>query len=414
MVLTTDLHILKKPRIQPRLPIGVGGVEIGDLEKRYLNEVIESGRLSYGRFSKNFEAKFASFHDCRYAIMSNSGTSSLQVALAALKEAGRWRDGDEIIVPAVTFIATSNIVLQNKLKPVFVDVDSAAYNIDPAKIERAVTAKTRAVIPVHLFGLPCDMDPIVDIARRKRLKILEDSCETMFAKYKSKPVGSFGDIGCFSTYIAHILVTGVGGLATTNSAKLAVLMRSMINHGRDGVYLSIDDDNNRSKDDLWRIVERRFRFVRMGYSYRATEMEAALGLGQLENWPKNIAKRQANANYLREGLRDYEQWLQLPSCPPDCEHAFMMFPIVIRAGHVSKKRLVMFLESRGIETRDMLPLINQPFYQKLFGRLESKYPVARWINKNGFYIGCHPYLEKPELDFVLETFHDFFRGDDQK
>lgn len=391
------------------LPIGVGGISFGKEERQYFKKILKTTRLSYGTFMKNFENRFARLHNCRYAVMSNSGTSSLQTAVAALKEVYRWKDGDEILVPAITFIATSNVVLQNRLKPVFIDVDPKTYNLDPTQIEKHLTPRSRAIIPVHLFGLPCEMDPILELARKKALRVIEDSCETMFVKYKGKSVGSFGDIGCFSTYIAHLLVTGVGGLATTNSPRLSVLMRSLISHGRDKIYLSIDDDNVNSSSKLRRIVQRRFRFVRMGYSYRATEMEAALGLAQLKNWKENILKRQFNAQYLIQGLKPFEEWLQLPTCPSYSQHSFMMFPLVLKGKEPKKNDLVFFLESHGIETRDMLPLINQPFYRKLFGNLEPQYPIARWINHNGFYIGCHPWLKKHELDYVLKIFHTFFK-----
>ena len=171
----------------------------------------------------------------------------MQIAIAALKEANHWEDGDEIIVPALTFIATSNTIIQNNLKPVFVDVENGSFNIDPKKIEDKVTNKTRAILPVHLLGLPADMTPIMQIAKRHGFKVIEDSCETMFARYKGKSVGSFGDIGCFSTYVAHYIVTGVGGLNVTNNPKLATIMRSLANHGRDSIYITIDDDNTKSK-----------------------------------------------------------------------------------------------------------------------------------------------------------------------
>jgi len=194
--------------------IGVGGIVLGKKEKEYLAQVISSNRLSYGPFSKKFEQKFAKAHGTRFGLFMNSGTSALQVALAALKEKYQWKDGDEVLVPAATFIATSNVILQNNLTPVFVDVDEATYNIDPSLIENKITKRTRCIIPVHLFGLPCDMKPIMNIAKRHNLRVLEDSCETMFAKDQGKSVGSFGDIACFSTYVAHLIVTGVGGVGS--------------------------------------------------------------------------------------------------------------------------------------------------------------------------------------------------------
>src|SRR5208282_5840813 len=180
--------------------ISVGGLKFGPREKKYLQQVIRSNRISYGPFSQKFEQHFAKAHGCRFGVFCNSGTSALHIALAALKERHGWQDDDEVLVPAVTFVATANIVFHNRMRPVFVDVDRATYNMDPALIEEKITPRTRAIIPVHLTGLPCDMDPILDIAARRNLRVIEDSCETVFGDYHGRKVGSMGDIGCFSTY----------------------------------------------------------------------------------------------------------------------------------------------------------------------------------------------------------------------
>lgn len=389
--------------------IELGYLKIGETGRRYISEVLDSGRLSAGKFIASFEREFARQHGCPFGIMCNSGTSALQVALAALKEQRHYNDGDEVLIPSVTFIATSNIVLQNRMVPVFVDVDPSTYNLDPNEIPKRVTDKTRAIIPVHLFGLPCEMDPIMDIARQKNIGVVEDSCETMFVRYKGKTVGSFGDLACFSTYVAHLLVTGVGGIILTPDEKISVLCRSLINHGRDAIYLNIDDDDRaRGTDRFDEIVGKRFSFVRMGYSYRVTELEGALGLAALEEKGSMLEKRLQNALYLIQGLRDLESHLQMPSWPPYSEHAFMLFPLVVRPP-VERDNLLFFLEQRGIETRTLMPLLNQPFYRKLFGDLEKDYPVASALNRRGFYIGCHQGLARDDLDYVLEQFHDFFR-----
>lgn len=393
----------------PLRQIGVGGVVLGPVERRYVNDVLDKGRLSYGEYTRAFEQEFARLHDRRVAIFCNSGTSALQVALHALKRRYGWRDGDEVLVPAVTFVASANVVLQNRLIPVFVDVEPDYYELEPAQIEQHITPRTRAIMPVHLFGQPCDMEPILALAEANRLKVIEDSCETMFARYHGAPVGSFGDVACFSTYVAHLIITGVGGLAATNDLELATMMKSLFNHGRDGIYLSMDDDQTSDATKLVSIVERRFHFTDIGYSYRATELEAAIGLAQLERWEEIIAARQRNAAALTAGLEPLQAHLQLPRIRPDTEHAFMMYPIVVRDPNVSRDELVFFLERRRIETRPMLPLINQPVYRELFGDLESRYPVARWINQNGFYIGCHGGLGPAELDYMIETFQAFFR-----
>ncbi|MFQ5352994.1 MAG: DegT/DnrJ/EryC1/StrS family aminotransferase, partial [Candidatus Binatia bacterium] len=203
--------LLKQPD-GPRRQIGVGGFTISERAKELVREVLESNRLTAGPMMSRFEQLIAESHDSRYALMCNSGTSALHIALAALMEQDGWQEGDEVIVPAITFIATANVVLYNNLKPVFVDVEADFYDIDPAKIEERITERTRAIMPVHIGGLPCDMDPILAIAEKHGLRVIEDSAECMFARYKGRPVGSFSDIGCFSTYAAHIISTGVGGL----------------------------------------------------------------------------------------------------------------------------------------------------------------------------------------------------------
>lgn len=384
----------------------MGDFRIGRRGRRYLSEVIRSSRISHGPFSERFERAFARAHDCRFAVFCNSGTSALHIALAALKEERGWGDGDEVLVPAVTFVATSNIVLHNRMVPVFVDVDPLTYNMDPALIEAKITPRTRAIIPVHLLGLPADMDPIREIAAQNNLRIIEDSCETAFASYKGRKVGSLGDIGCFSTYVAHYIVTGVGGLATTNDPNLAVRLKSLMNHGRDSIYLHIDDDEGVSGERLHAMVAKRFSFVSPGHSFRATEFEAALGLAQMEAKERIIASRLRNARLITKGLKDLEDLLQLPTVPPGRDHMFMLYPLVLRQGE--KTDLVNFLEDRGIETRDLLPLINQPVYRKMFGDLESRYPVARWLNRSGFYIGCHQYLVRADIDHLVRQVHAFF------
>ncbi|MCK4597909.1 DegT/DnrJ/EryC1/StrS family aminotransferase [bacterium] len=398
--------MVKKKHYQPSRQIGVGGLEIGPLERKYVNEVLDSSRLSHGPFSQRFESLFAGEHDCRYACFLNSGTSALHIALAVLKERHGWRDGDEVLVPAVTFISTANIVIYNGMRPVFVDVGSRTYNMDPAQMEEKITGRTRAVIPVHLFGLPAQMDAIMEVADRRGLRLIEDSCETMFATCGGKKVGSFGDIGCFSTYVAHILVTGVGGFCTTNDPQLAVMLKSSMNHRRDEIYLRIDDDKTEDKQKLFEMAARRFRFVRFGHSFRATELEAAIGLAQLEQKEEFLQRRRRNALILTEGLKHLDDRLQLPTVPENRTHAYMMFPMVLR--DAPKRELVNYLEERKIETRDMLALLDQPIYRKIFGDMGSNFPVANWINESGFYVGCHPYLKPEELEYVVQTIGEYF------
>lgn len=397
--------------MKTNIQIPIGTLSIGKTAKRLVNKALDENRLSYGPISARFENNFAKAHDSKFTIFTASGTCALQIALHTLKEIHGWKDGDEVLVPAVTFIATSNIVITNNLKPVFVEVDPKTYNINPAEIAKHITKKTRAIIPVHLFGLPADMDEILSIAKKHNLKIIEDSCETMGVKYKGRSVGSLGDIACFSTYVAHLVTTGVGGLATTNNPEYAVKMKSLMNHGRDSIYLSIDDDKGIEKKadtDAFKLISRRFSFVDVGYSFRVTEMEAALGIEQLQSLPVFLKKRNANAQYLIKHLAPLADRLMFPTIPEDRGHSFLGFPITIIDEKIKRDDLIMHLEKHGIETRYAMPLINQPIYRKLFGNLDKKYPHAAHINENGFYIGIHQGLTKIDLGHIVRVFNDFF------
>jgi len=385
--------------------VGVGCSKISDRARKYVNQALDNPWFIHGQFVKRLEQEFSALHGCKFGLVTNSGTSSLHIAIQALKELHGWKDGDEVLVPSVTFVATANVVIHNRLRPVFVDVEKDYYGMDPHLIEQKITPKTRAIIPVHLFGQPCDMESIMKIARKHKLKVVEDSCETMFASFKGKAVGSWGDIGCFSLYVAHILSAGVGGINTTNNPAYHDRLRSLMNHGRDTVFIDIGDDKNKSEDDLRDIIARRFSFVNVGHSFRVTEMEGAIACAELEERDHNLRQRKKNARYLIDNLADVKQ-IQLPKTRSGADHSFMMFPIVVR--NEAKTKLVNYLEKNGVETRDMLPLVNQPIYQKLYGTKESDYPIAQWINQGGFYVGCHHHLKKEGLDRIVRLIKAYF------
>lgn len=359
---------------------------------QYLNRIIYTGQLSYGHFSQRFEKEFATLHDCEFGVLSNSGTSSLLVAIQALKEYHKWNDGDEVLVPALTFVATVNVVLQSGLKPILVDVEKDYYCLNPELIR--VGKKTRAIIPVHAFGQPADMMSIWDACNN--LQIIEDSCEAMFVKTSDHPVGSWGSISCFSTYMAHLITTGVGGISLTSNPDYARLMRSLCNHG-----LAYDDLSNEGEFNP-RKLHRDFVFERVGHSFRITELEAAIGLAQLETYQSMIAKRQTNARYLTDNLQSLP--LQLPSIRRHTQHAFMMYPVVCLEGN--RDKLTEHLNKHGIETRRMLPLISQPVYKDMWN--PDDYPVAKWIDDNGFYCGIHQNLTQDNLDYMVEVMRGFY------
>ena len=393
--------------------IGVGYALITDLEKKYVNMALDSGRLSPGPFVQKFEKKFAEMHKQKYGIACNSGTSSLHVALEALKEKYSWDQNSEVLVPAITFIATSNAVMHAGMKPVFVDVDSRTYNIDTKLIEEKITENTVAIMPVHTFGQPCEMDSIVKIATKYGLKIVEDCAEAHFAVYKGRPVASFSNIAGSSTYVAHTITTGIGGVITTDDTNLAEIARSLIAHGRACTCENCIAYNSKQvcKLRMQTEMDRRFMMIRLGSSYRIGELEGALGVAQLENKDFIINTRKANAKILTDGLKDVEQYLQLPYYPEYVEHSFMMYPLVIKDDKAfTRNEIVKYLEQNNIETRTMLPLLNQPIYKEIFGDIEKDYPVAQWINNNGFYVGCHHGLSKEELNMIIKTIHAFLEN----
>lgn len=390
--------------------IGVGCVDIGPKEKEYVNRVLDSGLVTAGPVLDKFETDFAAVHGCRHGLFLNSGTDALRCALAALKEANGWSDGDEVIVPALTFIATSNIVLQNAMKPVFADVDPETFNINPAEIPFRITPNTRAIIVVHLFGLPCDMRPILAAAKKYGLKIIEDSCETMGVKYRGKVVGSFGDIACFSTYAAHVITTGVGGLAITNDIELSKLMRSYANHGRDPQFLGFRDSFRLNPQKYEKegqaadLISKRFSFQRIGYSARGTQLEAALGLAQLKRLPEILQTRSDNYFFLNVQLSE-TPGIRLQKTPEESGHAAMMFPIVLTNPTLSRADVMKAIEDRGVETRPFFNILGQrPYLTE--GNREDLCPEAKYLSRQGFYVACHHLLDPRDLWQIADVVKD--------
>lgn len=385
--------------------VGTGTFKATERMHELVTQVLASGRISYGPMSQRLEKEVAHLHNCDYGVLSNSGTSSLHVALQALKEVHGWADGDEVIVPALTFVATINVVLHNRLTPVFVDVEPDTFGMDPTLLMAAVTDRTRAVIPVHLFGQACRMTSIMKVVEVYGLKVIEDSCETMFVSHFGSPVGSMGDIGCFSFYNAHLLTAGVGGMAVTNRPEYASKMRSLVNHGLDIGELNVDENFSPRP-----MTGRAFRFTHPGHSFRITELEAALALAQLEDKDHILGGRRRNARHLTASLGYLNDHWEAKLIPPAVgegnEHAWMMYPIMIGNDNVAKTGLTRWLNENGIETRDMMPITNQPIFSSMLE--PNDFTVADWINHKGFYIGCHQELEPDDMEYVKAVMGKYF------
>lgn len=356
-----------------------------------VDQALNSGRLSYGPLSRQFEAMWAKLHGCSQGVFVNSGTSALHLTLQALKTMRHWPDAAEVIVPATTFVATYNAVVHNRLKPVVVDVDPWHFGMTLESFRKSITKNTVAVVPVHILGRPCDIGRIASEARDRGIAVVEDSCEAVGSRLCGKVVGSFGDAACFSTYAAHPVVTGVGGMVTTNDPDLALTVRSLANHGRDPSYLSIDDPCDPSL---------RFKFVEQGHSFRATELEAAIGIPQLEGWEDTAMARRSKAYALWNKLpkrlssvpfMDFDGSLGVWTVP-------MNYPLLCRDAE-EKRRFVTALEDAGVQTRDLVTLVGQPCY----GGGDFNCPVSADLARKALYIGCHQGMTEDDLIRIAKT-----------
>jgi len=374
-----------------------------------VTRVLQSGRLSYGPVSQNFETIFAMHHDSTYGVLSNSGTSSLVVAIQALADKYNWNPFmTEIIVPSVTFVATVNAVLHNGCKPVFIDVDPVYYDMDPDKLEKFLREREqfrgeapRAVIVANLFGQPASLARVREICNRRGLIMIEDSCEAMFVDHYEKSVGSWGDVGIFSMYMAHIIAAGVGGIAITKDEDLAQRMRSLVNHGIDLKGLP----GGEHYDSSW--LARKFKFTSAGHSFRTTEIESAIATVQLERWNSILDGRQRSADHYLRSLAPLDgKCLQLPMTRKDSDHSWMVFPILVI--NEEKYGLMEHLIKNKVECRDMLPLVNQPYLRHIVN--EADFPVAQMINYHGFYIGCHQDLSPYQIERACTIIHEYFDG----
>lgn len=364
--------------------------DVRGLDRSRILDVLQSGQFSPGPYCLEFERRFAWFIGRRYAVFVNSGTDALRLCLLAMKEFHSWPDGAKVLVPAVTFPATLNIVVQAGLTPYLLDANPQLI------VPETIPSDVVAIIPVHLFGRLAPMEAVMDLALKYNLKILEDSCEML-----GENAGGYGDCAAFSTYQCHHLQTGVGGFAVTGERHLHEIIRSLANHGRDPAYLP----GFRAPELSPELLEKRFRFVRPGYSARATEFQAALGLGQLERYEQNLARRRLAAGRMIAGLAPFEPDLELP--PLDPRHTYFAFPILIRPGSKLKKsEFVWQLEQAGIETRDLMPIVNQPAFQKYV--VPGMCPKAEALLNRSFYIPCHAGLTEDDTQHIVNTFTQIF------
>lgn len=394
------------------MKIPFGTIAISKKSRSLINSILDSKRVSSGKYVREFEESFAGLIGVREAVAVSSGTDADALALAVLYDFGAKRQ-DEIIVPALSFVATGNAVLQAGFKPVFVDIELGTLNIDCSRIERAITRKTRAIMPVHLMGKPAKMDAINRIAKKHNLFVIEDAAEAHGAMYKGKNIGTLGDMAAYSLYLAHIITTIEGGVVVTDREDFAEVLRSLRCHGR-ACKCRICVVNTKSAYCPKRFKygkDIRFVFERIGFSAKMNELEAAVGLGSLKMYGKIIEKRRENLLAMIAGLREFEDHFMTIHEEPGEKIGPHAFPIIIRQGaSFTRDQLTDYLERNGIETRDLflsMPTQCPGFY--FLGNKLGDFPNAEYIGNNGLHIGVHQDLGKEHIDYLFHTLRAFLK-----
>jgi len=336
-----------------------------------IRAVLDSGILAQGDVVAEFEDRFAEYVGASHGVATNSGTSALHAALAALGVS----EGDEVITTPFTFIATATSILMQRARPVFCDIDPETYNINPDLIAEAVTKKTKAIIAVHLYGLPCNMRPILEIAQDYGLKVVEDACQAHGAEYHGKRAGSLGDVGVFSFYPTKNMTTGEGGIITTSDPKLADKAGMIRNHGQ----------------------SQRYVHVMMGYNYRMTNIAAAIGLSQLEMLDQFNAKRRENAGYYDKNLK-----VKTPFVPDGLKHVYHQYTIEVEG----RERFLKHLERHGVGygVYYPIPVHKQPLFKDYN---DIALPNTEAASERVVSLPVHPGLTEEERDMVVQTVNSY-------
>lgn len=348
------------------IPISKSALD--DAEMKAIKNVSDSGMLAQGKFVESFEESFADYIGTKFAIATNSGTSALHTALASLG----LKEGDEIITTTFSFIATASCILMQNAKPVFVDINQKTYNIEPHQIEQKITERTKAIIPVHLYGQPCDIDKIIEIAKDHNIFVIEDAAQAHGAEYKGKKVGGFGDAGIFSFYPTKNMTTGEGGMVITNSKEIAEKARMIRNHGQ----------------------KQRYVHETLGFNYRMTNIAAAIGIAQLKKLDGLNERRMRNAEYYNNKLEAVE----MPFVAEGVKHVFHQYTVRVK----NRERFFKYLEKNevGYGIYYPIPIHKQPLFKEYNN---IKLERAEKASEEVVSIPVHPALRDEELKYIVEV-----------
>jgi perosamine synthetase len=354
---------------------------LGERELEYVTECIRTGWISSaGRFIEEFEEKWAAYCGMKYGIAVSNGTTALQVAVGCIG----LEPGDEVIMPTFTIISCALAVVYNGGVPVLVDCDPHTWCMDVSQIEAKITPRTRAIMPVHIYGHPVDMDPVLELARRYDLVVVEDAAEAHGAGYKGRKCGGLGDISCFSFYANKIITTGEGGMVLTNNPGYGEKARSLRNLCFRG--------------------ERRFYHTELGHNFRLTNLQAAIGLAQLERIDELVARKRWMGQAYTERLRDIPN-LQLPVEEPWAKNVYWMYGVVLEESTgMDAAEFAQRLREQGVDTRPFfLGMHEQPVFLERGLYHGQRFPVAERLAKQGLYLPSGLALTEAQLDQVCEA-----------
>jgi len=372
--------------------------DVGEQEAQAAADAVRSGWLTMGSRTIEFEEKFAAYVGAKHAIGVCSGTAGLHLALDAIS----LKQGDEVLVPTTTFTASAEVVVYFKAKPVLVDVDAASLCIDPADAERRITPRTRAILPVHLGGHPCDMDAIQDLANRHGLRVIEDAAHSLPASYRGVRVGAISELTAFSFYATKPITTGEGGMVTTDNDGLATRMRMMRLHG-----ISQDAWKRYSAEGSWY-----YEVVDTGYKYNLTDIQSAIGIVQLGKCDAmNAAREKIASRYTKEFAR--ERALEVPKVSANRESAWHLYILRLNLEllTITRSELIEKLKVRGIGTSvHFIPLHMHPYYKKTYGYSADEFPVASREYERYLSLPIYPGMTGAQIDYVIENVLEIVTG----
>lgn len=411
----------EKPFIPGKTPVRYAG-RVFD-EKEIINLVDSSLDfwLTSGRYAEEFESKLAQYFDVSDAILVNSGSSANLIALSTLTSHKlgdrRLKPGDEVITVAAGFPSTVAPIVQNNLVPVFVDVNLGTYDPIAAQLKEAIGPKTRAVFLAHTLGNPFDVDAVLELVKKHNLWFIEDNCDSLGSKYRERRTGTFGHLSTVSFYPAHHITTGEGGCVVTNDEELARIARSFRDWGRD-CYCHPGESNTCGKrfsqqfGSLPPGYDHKYVYSHIGYNLKMTDMQASIGVAQLDKLEGFVRRRKENFDRLYGGLIPYQNRIILPKATLHSDPSWFGFLLAVKenAGF-SRNKLTSFLEQNGIETRNLFcgNLLRQPAFLDIKKRQIGDLKNTDLIMNNTFFIGLFPGIGKAQIDYILEMFEEFFK-----